>query len=679
MKGYLTLLLLFGGTLLVAQNRGELISYQENFDLRPTEAREVINDLVPLDLPDFLVNILVYVKYPMKGYKVVYQTVDFDGNPTQASGLVVIPDLYGCSGGLAAYCHGTIFDRQAVPSNYTTENGGPEDLIGLAFGGAGYITAIPDYLGMGEGPGFHPFVDSRTEATATVDMLRAARKLCSILAVRLSGQVFLSGYSQGGHAAMATLKEITEKHAREFDVAFAGLGSGPYDLSRTQYDFIFDNPQFPSPQFVPYVVGSCQATRGNLYTHPSDIFVSPYDSLYEVEILGQTGNTTWVPTPWTEMFVPGYLDEVARDATHPLRSCLQESDVYNWKNTTATTMYFCPPDEQIDPENAKLTKNKQRGFFPWYKVWQRSLIKAVNSGGFDHPNCAIPSILLSRAGFNIRRKLCIPRFRRQGGELPDQAPIPMLSHMGVDLAEQQYFHIQVDASKAIEKIQRIEVLDVSGKLTTQIDNPMSSVIEIDTQGLTEGFYFVKIQTTQKKEYWGSTLLNRPELLSTEAYDPISPNPLAIRADLDLSHLEEPVQEIRIRDQRGKIVQTYPVSDQEHISLTRGQLGLHNHTVEVLAGSERYFLPLHTTNELLPEDLRISPHPVRDRSTLDLSLFEEPVKAIRLYDLQGKLIHTQLPESFDQQAIIQRNDVIGGVYVLQLETAHQVYHSKIMIE
>ena len=115
MKGYLTLLLLLGGTLLFAQNRGELISYQENFDLRPSEAREVINDLVPLDLPDFLVNILVYVKYPMKGYKVVYQTVDFDGNPSQASGLVVIPDLYGCSGGLAAYCHGTIFDRQAVP------------------------------------------------------------------------------------------------------------------------------------------------------------------------------------------------------------------------------------------------------------------------------------------------------------------------------------------------------------------------------------------------------------------------------------------------------------------------------------------------------------------------------------------------------------------------------------
>ena len=565
------------------------------------------------------------------------------------------------------------------PSNYTTENGGPEDLIGLAFGGAGYITAIPDYLGMGEGPGFHPFVDSRTEATATVDMLRAARKLCSILLVRLSGQVFLSGYSQGGHAAMATLKEITEKHSREFDVAFAGLGSGPYDLSRTQYDFIFDNPQFPSPQFVPYVVGSCQTTRGNLYTHPSDIFVSPYDSLYEVEILGQTGNTTWVPTPWTDMFVPGYLDEVARDPDHPLRSCLRESDVYNWKNTTATTMYFCPPDEQIDPENAKLTRKKQRGFFPWYKVWQRSLIKAINSGGFDHPNCAIPSILLSRAGFNIRRKLCIPLFKEREGRLPDESPVPMLSEMGVDLAEQQYFHIQLDASQAKEEIHRMEVWDMSGNPVISQDKPVNPSFVIDMDGLTEGFYFVKIQTAQKKEYWGTTLLSRPELIDTEGYDPISPNPLAIQAHLDLSYLEEPVQEIRIRDQHGKIVQTYSVSNQEDVSLTRGQLGLHDHTVEVLAGTERYFLPLHTTNELLPEDLHISPHPVQDRSTLDLSLFEEPVKAIRLYDLQGKLIHTQLPRSFDQQAVIDRNDVISGVYVLQLETAHQVYHSKIMME
>ena len=364
MKGYFTLLLLLGGSLLFAQNRGELISYEENFDFTPKEAREAINDLVPLDLPEFLVNILVYVKYPMKGYKVVYQTVDFDGNPAQASGLVVIPDLYGCSGGLAAYCHGTIFDKQAVPSNFIGKNGGPEDVIGLAFGGAGYITALPDYLGMGESPGFHPYVDAKTQATATIDMMRATRKLCSKLLVDLSDQVFLSGYSQGGHAGMATLKEITEKHSREFDVAFAGLGSGPYDLSQTQYDYIFNDPLFGSPQFVPYVVASCQETRGNLYTEPSDIFVSPYDSLYEVEILGQTGNTDWVPSPWPDMFVEGYLDQVAKNPNHPLRACLRGSDVYDWKNTTATSLYYCPPRRTDRPRKCPIDQEGTTRLFP---------------------------------------------------------------------------------------------------------------------------------------------------------------------------------------------------------------------------------------------------------------------------------------------------------------------------
>ena len=38
---------------------------------------------------------------------------------------------------------------------------------------------MPDYLGMGESPGLHPYVHGESEATATLDMIRAAREFIS--------------------------------------------------------------------------------------------------------------------------------------------------------------------------------------------------------------------------------------------------------------------------------------------------------------------------------------------------------------------------------------------------------------------------------------------------------------------------------------------------------------------
>ena len=58
-------------------------------------------------------------------------------------------------------------------------------------------------MGLGSSPGFHPYLHARSEATASVDMLRAGRNYCASNNIGLNGQVFLAGYSQGGHTEMA--------------------------------------------------------------------------------------------------------------------------------------------------------------------------------------------------------------------------------------------------------------------------------------------------------------------------------------------------------------------------------------------------------------------------------------------------------------------------------------------
>jgi predicted esterase len=61
--------------------------------------------------------------------------------------------------------------------------------------------------------------------------MRAARAFCANNNIALSGQVFLSGYSQGGNATMGTAKLIQEEYANEFNVTAACAGGGSFDLS----------------------------------------------------------------------------------------------------------------------------------------------------------------------------------------------------------------------------------------------------------------------------------------------------------------------------------------------------------------------------------------------------------------------------------------------------------------
>ncbi len=158
-------------------------------------------------------------------YKIVYETIDPAGKKTVASGALAIPR--GITGALPlmSYQHGTVVNRGSVASAYGF------DVESLLFGGSGYVVATPDYLGLGDSPGLHPYVHAASLATAVVDMLRAARAFCAERSVELNGQIFLLGYSEGGYATMAAHKAIEEEYAAEFAIAASAPMAGPYDMS----------------------------------------------------------------------------------------------------------------------------------------------------------------------------------------------------------------------------------------------------------------------------------------------------------------------------------------------------------------------------------------------------------------------------------------------------------------
>ncbi|WP_214322852.1 hypothetical protein [Nonomuraea sediminis] len=112
------------------------------------------------------------VRYGVETYRLVYRTVDPSGRRTTASGLVALPRNAGRQLRTVSFTHGTELFRGDAPS-VTKEVWGKASA--LTYASAGMAVVAPDYLGMGKGPGAHPWMDIPSETTATLDMLRAAR------------------------------------------------------------------------------------------------------------------------------------------------------------------------------------------------------------------------------------------------------------------------------------------------------------------------------------------------------------------------------------------------------------------------------------------------------------------------------------------------------------------------
>jgi hypothetical protein len=135
----------------------------------------------------------IEARYDVAFYQLVYRTVDAAGQPTTASGSVMVPVDPLAPLPLLSYQHGTIVAKDDAPSK-----GGLEQLIAFGWAAVGYVAVVSDYLGLGEGPGFHPYMHAASEASAVLDLLRAAEELLDVGGVDLADELFLAGYSQGG-------------------------------------------------------------------------------------------------------------------------------------------------------------------------------------------------------------------------------------------------------------------------------------------------------------------------------------------------------------------------------------------------------------------------------------------------------------------------------------------------
>jgi len=287
--------------------------------------------------------------YPVTVYGITYETFDHRGQSTLASGALAVP-VGAPAVPMISYQHGTIFERSNAPSVNTDEH-----LLGVAFATEGYVAAMPDYIGLGtNSPALHPYVHARSEAVAAVDMLRASKFfVTNSLLASLNGELFIAGYSQGGHVTLALQRELETHHASEFPLTASAPMAGPHDLSGTMRDWMLSDATNDSPSYVGYILFGYDAVY-DIFDDASDVLRAPYATtlppLFDGEHSSSEIDAAMTNVP-KHIFTTEFLSDFETNMTSVFNRGLMTNDTYRWVPSVTTRLYHCAADETVPAVN----------------------------------------------------------------------------------------------------------------------------------------------------------------------------------------------------------------------------------------------------------------------------------------------------------------------------------------
>jgi len=214
-------------------------------------------------------------------YYVKFWTVGGAGETTESSGALMVPTGAAppCTGPrpIVEYAHGTQTDKTMNIADPSNPNNSEGVLIAATFAAQGFIVVAPNYAGYDISTlGYHPYLNAVQNSSEMIDMLAAARTaLPNTLssATSDSGQLLITGYSEGGYVAMATQRAI---EAAGGTVTAAAPMSGPYALEALFDSIILGAVDLDSTVNTPFVISSYQHAYGNIYSATTDIFNPQY-------------------------------------------------------------------------------------------------------------------------------------------------------------------------------------------------------------------------------------------------------------------------------------------------------------------------------------------------------------------------------------------------------------------
>lgn len=335
------------------------------------------------------------VKNDVDIYEIIYRVQWVDSTWRNASGIYYVPKTDKAVP-YVMYGHGT----QIQKYRDITDNDAQQTIC-LMFATDGYAAMYPDYYGIGKGEGKHLYQHAWSEAYSFIFMLYAVDELNKTLGVKPNGQLFLTGYSQGGHSSMAAHKYIEALHDPRFHVTASSPMSGAYDMTGEQQKYMFQ--EYPRPFYLPYLLLSYEEAYGILDTdNPYSIFKSPFDTLFPAYFEHNDHRTldelnAKLPKVPKDVVKDKLLDEYMHNPDFEFKKRLQENNLTNWKPEAPMQLCFCKGDREVNYKNSEVA-------YAAMKALGAKDVKLNNlSDHLDHNTCAAFAVLATKYFFDRYR------------------------------------------------------------------------------------------------------------------------------------------------------------------------------------------------------------------------------------------------------------------------------------
>ncbi len=343
--------------------------------------KETILSIVAESEFDNLVN---YLEYDISVYSITYNTL-YKGDQIKASGLVAFPDTEKGMP-ILNFNHGTTSLHSDAPT---------EDLFQYSFfsnaASAGYIFVIPDYLGFGISDNIvHPYYRSDITGQTVVDMIRATKELAREEGYNFNGDVFLSGYSEGGFATMSAHHNLENNNYSGINLVASAPAAGGYDIIG-MLDYFLSKETYHVPYYIAYVAMGYK-TSYDWDLPLSAMFNEPYASIipdyFNGKYSGSEINNVLNDTI-SVLLTSNFINNTYSDPNlRIIIDALEENSLDNWVPKTKMLMYHGTSDITVPYQNSVDTYNNfiSNGA-------SQSVIEFIPLNGKTHSSGSLPYII----------------------------------------------------------------------------------------------------------------------------------------------------------------------------------------------------------------------------------------------------------------------------------------------
>ncbi len=298
--------------------------------------------------------------------KVLYTSIDNEGNPIQLTGLFIYPlKLNGevIDVPLISYNHGTELLKKYAPSGWIGAQWHPsqwgnfaEVLVANALAiTRGWAIVMPDYQGMGGDVGEnHPYCIRELLATSVADMLETGINTIKNHKhdyVNWDGNAFVYGYSEGGYVTMAATRELEKRN-----VALTGsvCMEGPYDLSGAMRKVMLKDTAFPVPYFLPYMLVGYHTVYPDVFDYDEMLKAEYRTNIpkYTNGFYSETVVDSIMPASQIlmEVFTDAFVDSLSNTSSTAVKT-LYNNNSYTWKPVTDIYLWHCENDDCVTFQN----------------------------------------------------------------------------------------------------------------------------------------------------------------------------------------------------------------------------------------------------------------------------------------------------------------------------------------